>query len=150
MTGDTPPNARRKLRDEGNIILTNPDMLHQGILPRHPSWGRFFANLAYVVIDEMHAYRGVFGSNVACVIRRLNRICEHYGGRPQFVCCSATIANPKELAEKLIDRPVTLVDDDGAPRGPKEVHVLEPLLSLTLPAQREGARALRRSNSLPS
>jgi DEAD/DEAH box helicase domain-containing protein len=118
--GDTPPNARRKLRDEGNIILTNPDMLHQGILPRHPSWGRFFANLAYVVIDEMHTYRGVFGSNVACVIRRLSRICEHYGGRPQFVCCSATIANPKELAEKLIDRPVTLIDDDGAPRGAKK------------------------------
>jgi len=118
--GDTPPNARRKLRDEGNIILTNPDMLHQGILPRHPSWGRFFANLAYVVIDEMHTYRGVFGSNVACVIRRLNRICEHYGKKPQFVCCSATIANPKELAEKLIDRPVTLIDDDGAPRGPKK------------------------------
>ncbi|NLJ60011.1 MAG: DEAD/DEAH box helicase [Firmicutes bacterium] len=124
--GDTPPNARRKLRDEGNIILTNPDMLHQGILPRHPSWGRFFANLAYVVIDEMHAYRGVFGSNVACVIRRLNRICEHYGGRPQFVCCSATIANPKELAEKLIDRPVTLVDDDGAPRGPKKFMFWNP------------------------
>ena len=118
--GDTPPNARRKLRDEGNIILTNPDMLHQGILPRHPSWGRFFANLAYVVIDEMHTYRGVFGSNVACVIRRLSRICEHYGAKPQFVCCSATIANPKELAEKLTDRPVTLIDNDGAPRGPKK------------------------------
>lgn len=118
--GDTPPNARRKLRDEGNIILTNPDMLHQGILPRHPSWGPFFANLAFVVIDEMHTYRGVFGSNVACVIRRLERICEHYGSRPQFICCSATIANPRELAEKLIDRPVTLIDDDGAPRGPKK------------------------------
>jgi DEAD/DEAH box helicase domain-containing protein len=118
--GDTPPNARRKLRDEGNIILTNPDMLHQGILPRHPSWGQFFANLAYVVIDEMHTYRGVFGSNVACVMRRLSRICRHYGARPQFICCSATIANPKELAEKLIDRPVTLIDDDGAPRGPKK------------------------------
>ena len=118
--GDTPPNARRKLRDEGNVILTNPDMLHQGILPRHPSWGQFFRNLAYVVIDEMHTYRGVFGSNVGCVIRRLSRICQHYGGRPQFVCCSATIANPAELAEKLTDRPVTLVDDDGAPRGPKK------------------------------
>lgn len=118
--GDTPPNARRKLRDEGNIFLTNPDMLHQGILPRHPSWGPFFANLAFVVIDEMHTYRGVFGSNVACVIRRLERICEHYGASPQFICCSATVANPKEFAEKLIDRPVTLVDDDGAPRGPKK------------------------------
>lgn len=118
--GDTPPNARRKLRDEGNVILTNPDMLHQGILPRHPSWRQFFRNLAYVVIDEMHTYRGVFGSNVGCVIRRLSRICQHYGGRPQFVCCSATIANPAELAEKLTDRPVTLVDDDGAPRGPKK------------------------------
>ncbi len=118
--GDTPPNARRKLRDEGNVILTNPDMLHQGILPRHPSWGRLFASLVYVVIDEMHTYRGVFGSNVANVIRRLERICEHYGANPQFICCSATIANPKELAEKLIDRPVTLIDDDGAPRGPRK------------------------------
>jgi DEAD/DEAH box helicase domain-containing protein len=118
--GDTPPNARRKLRDEGNIILTNPDMLHQGILPRHPAWGQFFANLAFVVVDEMHTYRGVFGSNVACVIRRLERVCEHYGARPQFICCSATIANPKELAEKLIDRSITLIDDDGAPRGPKK------------------------------
>ncbi|MGE5572075.1 MAG: DEAD/DEAH box helicase [Bacteroidota bacterium] len=126
--GDTPPNARRKLRDEGNIILTNPDMLHQGILPRHPAWGPFFANLAFVVIDEMHTYRGVFGSNVACVVRRLERICEHYGANPQFICCSATIANPKELAEKLIDRPVTVVDDDGAPRGPKKFVFWNPPL----------------------
>lgn len=118
--GDTPPTARRRLRDEGNIILTNPDMLHQGILPRHPSWGKFLASLAYVVVDEMHTYRGVFGSNVACVIRRLDRICRHYGASPQFICCSATIGNPGELAERLIDRPVVLVDDDGAPRGPRK------------------------------
>lgn len=138
--GDTPPNARRKLRDDANIILTNPDMLHQGILPRHPSWGRFFASLAFVVIDEMHTYRGVFGSNVANVIRRLERICDHYGASPQFICCSATIANPKELAEKLIDRPVTLVDDDGAPRGPRKFVFWNPPLV-------DAAQVERRSSS---
>ncbi|HAA78127.1 TPA: ATP-dependent helicase [Candidatus Latescibacteria bacterium] len=115
--GDTPPDLRRKLREEGQIILTNPDMLHQGILPNHPRWGRFFQQLRYVVIDEVHAYRGIFGSHVANVIRRLTRICNHYGVSPQFICCSATIANPKEHAESLIGQEMTLVDQDGSPRG---------------------------------
>jgi len=115
--GDTPPTMRRRLREEGRVVLTNPDMLHQGILPNHPRWARFFQNLKFVVLDEVHAYRGVFGSHVANVIRRLNRICAHYGARPRFICCSATIANPKELSESLTGREMTLVDNDGSPRG---------------------------------
>ncbi len=115
--GDTPPDLRRKLREDGQIILTNPDMLHQGILPNHPRWGRFFQQLRYVVIDEVHAYRGIFGSHVANVIRRLTRICNHYGVSPQFICCSATIANPKEHAESLVGQSMTLIDNDGSPRG---------------------------------
>jgi DEAD/DEAH box helicase domain-containing protein len=115
--GDTPPDLRRKLREDGQIILTNPDMLHQGILPNHPRWGRFFQQLRYVVIDEVHAYRGIFGSHVSNVIRRLTRICNHYGVSPQFICCSATIANPKEHAESLVGQQMTLVDKDGSPSG---------------------------------
>ncbi|MHC4479935.1 MAG: DEAD/DEAH box helicase [Planctomycetota bacterium] len=117
--GDTPQTLRRKLRDGANVILTNPDMLHQGILPQHARWNRFFTHLHYVVVDEIHAYRGVFGSHLANVLRRLDRVCTHYGSRPQFVCCSATIANPKEHAERVTGRPVTLVTNDGSPRGPK-------------------------------
>jgi len=117
--GDTPANMRRKLRDEGNIILTNPDMLHQGMLPHHPSWAKFFAELRFVVIDEVHSYRGVFGSQVANVIRRLDRICRHYGSRPQYICCSATIANPKEHADRITGRDMMLIDNDGAPKGRK-------------------------------
>jgi len=117
--GDTPTDTRRKLRDNGNVILTNPDMLHTGIMPYHSRWSSFFANLKYVVIDEVHTYRGIFGSNVANVIRRLRRICRHYGSDPQFICCSATIANPLELAEKLVGVPMELVDNDGSPKGPK-------------------------------
>jgi len=117
--GDTTRHTRRKLRDEGNIILSNPDMLHAGVLPYHPKWNRFFKDLRYVVIDEIHTYRGIFGSNVANVIRRLARVCEHCGSSPQFICSSATIANPSELAGKLIGRPVTVVDNDGSPRGKK-------------------------------
>jgi DEAD/DEAH box helicase domain-containing protein len=117
--GDTPANMRKKLRDEGTIILTNPDMLHQGILPHHPSWSKFFANLRYVVIDEVHTYRGVFGSQVANVVRRLERVCRLYGSRPQYVCCSATIANPKEHADRITGRDTMLIDNDGAPKGSK-------------------------------
>ncbi len=115
--GDTPPNLRKTLREDGRVILTNPDMLHQGILPNHPRWARFFQHLRYVVLDEVHTYRGVFGSHVANVLRRLLRICAHYGGRPQFICCSATIANPKEHAEALTGRVMRLVNNDGAPHG---------------------------------
>tara|TARA_B100002003_G_scaffold55186_1_gene50674 strand:- start:10857 stop:13187 length:2331 start_codon:yes stop_codon:yes gene_type:complete len=124
--GDTPQNLRRKLRDGGNVILTNPDMLHQGILPQHTRWSRFFTNLQYVVIDEVHAYRGVFGSHLANVIRRLNRICHHYGSSPQFICSSATIANPRQHAERICGVPMQLVDNDGAPRGPKRFILWNP------------------------
>lgn len=117
--GDTPQNLRRKLRDRGNVILTNPDMLHQGILPQHARWNRFFSHLRYVVIDEIHAYRGVFGSHLANVLRRLRRLCAHYGSEPVFICCSATIANPREHAEGICGVPMQLVDQDGSPRGPK-------------------------------
>ncbi len=124
--GDTPQNLRRKLRDDGNVILTNPDMLHQGILPHHARWNRFFTHLKYVVIDEVHAYRGVFGSHLANVLRRLRRICRHYGADPQFICCSATIANPREHAERITGEPMTLIDNDGAPRGPKRFVLWNP------------------------
>ena len=124
--GDTPGPTRRKLRREANIIMSNPDMLHQGILPYHSRWGSFFADLDFVVVDEIHSYRGIFGSNVANVLRRLNRICRHYSSSPTYVCCSATIANPAELAERLIGMPVTLVDRDGSPRGPKRFVLWNP------------------------
>ncbi|HBE05713.1 MAG TPA: hypothetical protein DCY85_04415, partial [Firmicutes bacterium] len=113
--GDTPPDTRRRLRDKGSIILTNPDMLHQGILPKHTGWAPFLANLKYVVIDEIHSYRGVFGSNVANVIRRLRRVCALYGSNPQFICCSATIANPGELCQKITGVDIDVVDKNGAP-----------------------------------
>jgi DEAD/DEAH box helicase domain-containing protein len=117
--GDTPRETRRKLRSEANVILTNPDMLHQGILPYHSRWSRFFSNLRYVVVDEMHTYRGIFGSNVANVLRRLRRVLAHYGASPTFILCSATIANPRELAETLIGDACEVISDDGSPRGPK-------------------------------
>jgi len=138
--GDTPSATRRRLRREANVVLTNPDMLHQGILPYHSGWGSFFANLRYVVVDEIHTYRGIFGSNVANVLRRLNRICAHYGSSPTYVCCSATIANPKELAEGLIGMPVGLVDEDGSPRGPKR-------FVLWNPPYLDGSRMERRSSN---
>lgn len=124
--GDTPAGLRPKVREAGHIVVTNPDMLHTGILPHHTKWVRLFENLKYVVIDELHTYRGVFGSHVANVLRRLNRICQFYGSRPQFLCSSATIANPKELAERLTGRSVELVDDNGAPRGEKHFIFYNP------------------------
>jgi DEAD/DEAH box helicase domain-containing protein len=117
--GDTPQETRRRLRDNGNCVLTNPDMLHSGILPNHAGWAEFFATLRWVVIDEIHTYRGIFGSNVANVIRRLRRICRHYGSDPVFLCSSATIANPGELAEKLTGHRFTVVTNDGSARGTK-------------------------------
>jgi len=124
--GDTPPNLRRRLRDGANVILTNPDMLHQGILPNHARWNRFFTHLKYIVIDEVHAYRGVFGSHLANVLRRLARICRHYGSTPQLVCSSATIGNPKEHAERIVGQPMELVANDGSPRGPKRFVLWNP------------------------
>ena len=117
--GDTPQDARRAIRTRAHVVLSNPDMLHSGILPHHPKWAKLFENLRFVVIDELHAYRGVFGSHLANVLRRLQRICRHYGSDPVFICSSATIANPRELAERLAERPFALVDDNGAPRGEK-------------------------------
>ena len=117
--GDTPSDERYWVRTNANLVLSNPDMLHFGILPHHRMWGNFFLNLKFVVIDELHTLRGVFGSNVANVIRRLRRVCSLYGSAPQFILASATIANPKELAEKLVGAPVELVDNDGSPRGMK-------------------------------
>jgi DEAD/DEAH box helicase domain-containing protein len=115
--GDTPQDARKSIRQRANIVLTNPDMLHSGVLPHHTRWARFFEHLEYIVIDELHTYRGVFGSHVSNLFRRLKRICEFYGSKPRFICCSATIANPKELAEKLIEQPVSEVESNGAPQG---------------------------------
>lgn len=117
--GDTPQDSRRAIRAQGHVVVSNPDMLHAGILPHHTKWVQLFENLKYVVIDELHTYRGVFGSHLTNLLRRLKRICAFYGSKPQFVCCSATIANPKELATKLLEDDVELVDDNGAPRGEK-------------------------------
>lgn len=124
--GDTPAAERRLIRQAGHIIITNPDMLHSAILPHHTKWHALFENLRYIVIDEMHGYRGVFGSHVANVIRRLKRICAHYGSSPQFILASATIANPGELAEKLIELPVEVITRNGAPRGRKEFILYNP------------------------
>jgi DEAD/DEAH box helicase domain-containing protein len=117
--GDTPQDARRAIRGRAHIVLSNPDMIHSGILPHHPRWAKLFENLQYVVIDELHAYRGVFGSHLTNVLRRLRRICRHYGSNPTFICSSATIANPRELAESLVEQPFELVSENGAPRGEK-------------------------------
>jgi DEAD/DEAH box helicase domain-containing protein len=126
--GDTPQHARAIIRRTSSIIITNPDMLHTGILPHHTAWQDFFTALRFVVIDEMHAYRGVFGSHVANVIRRLKRICRFYGSQPQFILTSATIANPKELAEKLLEKPVKIIDQDGSPHGERHFLVYNPPL----------------------
>jgi len=139
--GDTPAASRRKLRDEGNVILTNPDMLHAGILPYHAKWSRVLGDLEFVVIDEIHAYRGIFGSNVANVVRRLRRVCRHYGSDPQFLLGSATIANPRDFAQRLVGDEVALVDDDGSPRGPKKFVLWNPPFL-------DGAKLDRRSSNV--
>jgi DEAD/DEAH box helicase domain-containing protein len=124
--GDTPQNIRQHVRTAGNIVITNPDMLHTAILPHHTQWVAFFEHLQYVVLDELHTYRGVFGSHVANVIRRLTRIARFYGANPQFIATSATIANPKELAERLVGVPFVLVDNNGAPSGQKHFIFYNP------------------------
>ena len=124
--GDTPPNVRSVVRAAGQVVITNPDMLHSAILPHHTKWFKLFENLQYVVIDELHTYRGLFGSHFANVIRRLRRICAHYGANPVFICASATIANPRELAEAVIEAPVELIDQNGAPSGRRHVLVVNP------------------------
>ncbi|MFH1146105.1 MAG: DEAD/DEAH box helicase [Pseudomonadota bacterium] len=124
--GDTPGDARKAVRTRGDIVVSNPDMLHQGILPHHTKWAQFFENLKYIVIDELHTYRGVFGSHMGNVIRRLKRICRFYGASPIFILSSATIANPRELAEQLIEEPVAMIDQSGAPRGKKYLLLWNP------------------------
>ncbi|SDL93393.1 DEAD/DEAH box helicase [Bacillus sp. OK048] len=124
--GDTPANIRQKVRKAGHVVITNPDMLHSAILPHHTKWVSLFENLKFVVIDELHTYRGVFGSHVANVIRRLKRICRYYGSNPVFICTSATIANPLELAEKLTEEKMVLIDNNGAPSGTKHFLFYNP------------------------
>ena len=126
--GDTPTSIRVAARDGGRIIITNPDMLHTGIMPNHPKWIKFLSNVKFIVIDEVHIYRGVFGSHVTNVMRRLKRICRFYGSDPQFICCSATIGNPKELAENILETSVELVDNNGAPSGEKHFILYNPPL----------------------
>jgi DEAD/DEAH box helicase domain-containing protein len=143
--GDTPSNIRQKVRRAGHIVITNPDMLHSAILPHHTKWVSLFENLKYVVIDELHIYRGVFGSHVANVIRRLKRICNYYGSDPVFICTSATIANPLELAEGLTEKDMVLIDNNGAPSGRK--HFLfynPPVVNIPLNVRRSATLETRR------
>jgi DEAD/DEAH box helicase domain-containing protein len=143
--GDTPQDARRTIRTRAHIVLSNPDMVHSGILPHHPRWAKLFENLEFVVIDELHAYRGVFGSHLTNVLRRLQRICRHYGSNPQFICSSATIANPAELAERLAEKPFSLVNTSGAPRGEKFfVFVNPPVVNRELGIRRSYIAESRR------
>ncbi len=145
--GDTPAAARRAVRQAGHIVVTNPDMLHSGILPHHTKWVKLFENLKYIVIDEIHTYRGVFGSNLANVLRRLMRLCEFYGSHPQFILCSATIANPQELAETLIGRKITLIDENGAPMGERHFVFYNPPVVNRQLGIRQGAIPITRSIS---
>jgi len=143
--GDTPQDARRTIRTRAHIVLSNPDMVHSGILPHHPRWAKLFENLEFIVIDELHAYRGVFGSHLTNVLRRLQRICRHYGSDPQFICSSATIANPAELAERLAEKPFELVQKSGAPRGEKFfVFVNPPVVNRELGIRRSYIAESRR------
>ena len=124
--GDTPRDARKAIRARASIVVTNPDMLHTGILPHHTKWQALFENLRYVVLDELHTYRGVFGSHVCNVLRRLRRIARFYGSNPQFICCSATIANAREFAEALLETEVEIIDESGAPQGEKHFVLYNP------------------------
>ncbi|NCC30008.1 MAG: DEAD/DEAH box helicase, partial [Gammaproteobacteria bacterium] len=124
--GDTPGDARKAVRTRGDIVLSNPDMLHQAILPHHTKWAQFFEGLAYIVVDELHTYRGVFGSHVANVFRRLLRVCHFYGVEPTFIFASATIANPAELAERLCGAPVAAITESGAPQGERHLLLWNP------------------------
>jgi DEAD/DEAH box helicase domain-containing protein len=140
--GDTPAPIRSRIRAAGQVVVTNPDMLHAAILPHHTKWYQLFEQLRYIVIDEAHTYRGVFGSHVANVVRRLLRICAHYGARPQIVTCSATIGNPEQLAESLTGRRPQLVDRNGAPAGEKRILVLDPPLLDATSGLRAGSWSL--------
>jgi DEAD/DEAH box helicase domain-containing protein len=151
--GDTPPGVRQAIRHAGNIVVTNPDMLHSGVLPNHTAWVHLFQHLRFIVVDELHAYRGVFGSHLANVLRRLVRLCRFYGSNPVVIACSATIGNPAELATRLLERPVRCVDDNGAPRAARRLWFWNPPLvdralgvrrSATLEARRLVAELVRR------
>ncbi len=124
--GDTPDDARQAIRKQGHVVVTNPDMLHAGILPHHTKWQKLFTNLRYVVIDELHVYRGVFGSHLTNVMRRLVRVCRFYGAEPVFICCSATVANPQEHAQRLLERPMELIAASGAPDAAKTFMLFNP------------------------
>ncbi len=146
--GDTPPSHRSAIRKNVNILFTNPDMLHTGILPHHTNWGDYFRHLRFVVIDEMHTYRGVFGSHVANVVRRLKRVARFYGAEPQFILTSATIGNPAELAGRLIESPVTLITMDGSARGERHFliynpPVVDPALGIRKSSTQESIRLAR-------
>lgn len=143
--GDTPQDARRAIRGKAHVVLSNPDMVHSGILPHHPRWAKLFENLKYIIIDELHAYRGVFGSHLANIIRRLDRVCKHYGSSPTFICSSATIANPRELAERLTGDSFELVERSGAPRGEKYfIFVNPPVVNAQLGIRRSYLGETRR------
>ncbi|SDT55306.1 DEAD/DEAH box helicase domain-containing protein [Paenibacillaceae bacterium GAS479] len=143
--GDTPPQVRQAIRNAGHIVVTNPDMLHSAILPHHTKWVKLFENIRYIVIDELHSYRGVFGSHVANVIRRLLRICQFYGSTPQFICASATIENPLEHAERLTGAPMALVADNGAPMGEKHfIFYNPPVVNQQLGIRRSSVLETRR------
>jgi DEAD/DEAH box helicase domain-containing protein len=141
--GDTPQANRPSIRKTARIVLSNPDMLHTGILPHHANWSDFFTNLKFIVIDEAHTYRGVFGSHVANVIRRVKRVAAFYGAKPQFILASATIGNPQELAERLIEEPVELIDNDGSSRGERHFIIYNPPVT-------DSALGLRKSSLLES
>ena len=141
--GDTPQSVRAAARESARIVITNPDMLHSGVMPNHAKWIRFFTGLRYIVVDEMHAYRGVFGSHVANVFRRLLRIAAFYGSKPSFILCSATIGNPAELAERLTGRPAMAIERNGAPRAAKLVAFYNPPLV-------DFVQGIRRSSALES
>ncbi len=143
--GDTPGDARRAARERSGVVLTNPDMLHSGVLPHHTSWARLFANLHYVVIDELHTYRGVFGSHLANVLRRLERVAQFHGSRPRFVFASATIGNPQEHAARMLGREVALVAESGAPQGERTVMIYNPpVLNVELGVRQSYVKATAR------
>jgi len=147
--GDTPQDARKAIRARGHIILTNPDMLHTGILPHHTKWIKLFENLKYIVIDELHGYGGIFGSHLANILRRLKRITKFFGSSPQFILCSATIANPKELAQKMTEEEVSLVDNNGAPCGEKHfIFYNPPVVNKLLGIRRSYVNETRRVASV--
>ncbi|MFH1567038.1 MAG: DEAD/DEAH box helicase, partial [Gemmatimonadota bacterium] len=137
--GDTPASLRRRLRDRAAVVLTNPDMLHAALMPQHARWAGFLSRLELLVLDELHVYSGIFGANMAFLLRRLQRACQHYGARPQVIACSATVGNPQHLAARLLGRPVPVMDEDGSPRGRRVYAFWNP------PRVRQGGWRSRRS-----